>query len=198
MFSVKFATGIIDKVLHGDSASDAGGILGTILARKLEGMGEDLIMDYIGGPMGTAQRVSQAVRTGGQSEFDRTRDQFLNALKPRALPHQGLINKIGGAFQARARRARRYRPGTWQASSWAASREDWLQNRWHHDWRSQPRDERGRWIPGRLDFIAAQLQYRGKRPGRTTLRRRKRRKLRRLMTRREAKKMFSKRMRDGY
>src|SRR4029077_20078666 len=158
-------------------------IVGKVLVKKLQSLGEDLIMGYIGGPLGVAQRISQAVATSVQSEFDRTRTQFLNSLKPAPSPYATTIRKIGGLFEARAKRVRRYRPGSWQASSWAASRQDWLDNRWHHDWRSQPRDERGRWVPGRLEYIDAQLQYRGKRPGREVLRRRKKRKLRRLLTR---------------
>ena len=179
-FSVKFAAGLIESLWQGE-----GGIVAQILVKKLERIGEDLIMDFIGGPMGTAQRVSKAVRTGGQSEFDRTRDEFLQGLKPKPLPYSGLINKAASFFKA-AGKGKRRRPGGWQASSWAGSREDWLANHWQHDWRSQPRDAHGRWIPGRLDYVAAQLQYRGKsRAGRKTLRRRKLRKMRKIATRRE-------------
>src|SRR4029077_17645418 len=187
------------QALLNNKDGDPLGLVGKILVKQLQSAGEDLIMDAIGGPLCAAKRVAEAVRTGGQSEFDRTRTEFLHSLKPStSFPGSGIIRTVGGLFEKRAKRVGRYRPGTWQASSWASSREDWLQNRWMHDWRSQPRDERGRWVPGRLQYIEAHLQYRGKRAGRVVLRRRKRRKLRRLMTRREFKKLLKKRQRDGY
>jgi hypothetical protein len=190
-FNIKFAAGVLDKLLTGKSDE-----LGDILAHKLESMGEDLLMEFVGGPLGAAQRVSTAVATGGQSEFDKARDEFLRGLKPGPLPHAGLIRKVGRLFGAgggggRSRRPGQARPGSWQASSWASSREDWLDKQWQHDWRSQPRDILGRWIPGRLEYISSQLQYRGKRAGRKTLRRRKLRKLRKIATRRELRKLMN-------
>lgn len=196
MAGVKFAAGVLDKLLHGDTAG-----LGNILQNKLEGMGEELIGQFVGGPMATARRFSQAVSTGGMSEFEKTRNQFLNSLKPRAAPYTGAVRRIAGMFESRARRTRHGggRPGTWQASNWAKSRKEWLDDRWKHDWRSQPRDVLGKWIPGRLDYIPLEMRYRGKRVGRTILRRRKRRKLRKIATRREIKKLLNRkrRPRDG-
>lgn len=193
MFNIKFVTNLAKAAFTGEEE-----LLENILQKKLEGMGQSLIMSYLGGPAGTASRIQQAVATGGQSEFDRTRDQFLHSLMPSGGRAGGVARKIGALFDASGRGYRgrghgRGRAGSWQASTWAASRQDWLDNHWHHDWRSQPRDEHGRWIPGRLDYIAAQFQYRGKpHKGRTVLRRRKRRRLRRLATKRELKKMLGK------
>jgi hypothetical protein len=60
----------------------------------------------------------------------------------------------------------------WRRSAWARSREDWLENKWKHDWRSQPRNRIGEWIPGRLPYPVVALGQ--KRPiGRNALRRRK-------------------------
>jgi len=184
-FSIQFAAGVIDKLLEGRED-----LLGDVLLKKLEGMGEDLIMDFVGGPLSSSQRVTKAIDTGGESEFDKARNKFISGFKPAQLPYSGMLRKIGRAFGGKGRGgAKRSRhgakPGTWQASSWAASREDWLDQQWQHDWRSQPRDVRGRWIPGRLEYIAEQLKYRGKRrAGRLTLRRRKLRKMRKIATRR--------------
>jgi hypothetical protein len=194
-FGIKWAAGVLDGLLAGKED-----VLANALMHKLESMGEDLISEVIGSVGGgVAGRVQKAVATGGQSEFDRARSKFLNGFRPRPIPHAGIIKKVGGLFQSRAARVRRggsYKPGSWQGSSWAASREDWLDRQWQHDWRSQPRDEIGRWMPGRLDHIAAQLQYRGKRAGRATLRRRKLRKMRKLATRRTLRRL-TKQMRQN-
>jgi hypothetical protein len=197
---IKFAGQLADAALFGES-----GMLTKILVKKIEGMGEDLINEFVSQPLGMGERVAQAVRTGGQSEFDRARDSFLHNFQPAPLPGAGLVRKAGAFIHALGGRGSRFKrrgrgvPGSWQASSWATSRDDWLDNHWHHDWRSQPRDTRGRWIPGRLDYIEAQLQYRGKsKRGRTVLRRRKRRRLRRLATKRELRKIMAKRPRDAY
>jgi len=188
-FTVKFAANMIDKLLEGE-----GGVLGDILESKIESMGQDLVSGLVGSPFAAAQRVTRAVQTGGQSEFDKARDDFLRGLRPRPLPHQGLIRKLGAIFKTRSARFRsrgfHARTGSWQASSWASSREDWLSNAWMHDWRSQPRDVLGRWEPGRLDYIATRLQYRGRKKGRTVLRRRKLRKMRRLATKRELRRLL--------
>jgi hypothetical protein len=188
MFNVKFLSQLAAAGIEGEA-----GILEQIIQKKLEGEAEHLVMRFLGGPLGLGQRVQKAVATGGQSEFDQTRDRFLRPLTPH-VPHGGLIRKLdafigaGGGKKGRFKRRGKY---GWQATDWASSRDDWLDNRWRHDWRSQPRDQRGRWIPGRLEYIAAQLQYRGKRRvGRTVLRRRKLRKLRRLATRRELRKIL--------
>lgn len=168
-FSVKLLTDVGGALLTGE-----GGLLGRILEKKIESMGRDLLMQHTIGAIAPLDRVFKAVSTGGMSEFERARDQFLNQFKPRPLPG---LRRVGSIFSAagRSKRRRRIRPGTWQASNWARSRDDWLDNRWRHDWRSQPRDELGRWIPGRLDYIASDLRWRGKRVGRVIKRRRKKR-----------------------
>jgi hypothetical protein len=40
----------------------------------------------------------------------------------------------------------------WQRGGWAKSRQDWLDEGWKHDWRSQPRNFIGWWVPGRLPY----------------------------------------------
>jgi len=82
------------------------------------------------------------------------------------------------------------RSSKWSRSEWASSREDWLGNQWKHDWRSQPRNALGKWIPGRLSAIESQLQYKGKKAGRRTKRRRRLRRAARLRGRKMAKMAF--------
>lgn len=186
MFSVKFATDLGQALLTGEG----GGVLVKILQRKLEEAGRDLLLEHLPASSGGIGRLRTAIATGGQSEFNRARDQFLNQFRPRQTPYSGMLRRLESSFLARGnKRRRRIRPGTWQASNWATSRQDWLDNRWRHDWRSQPRDALGRWIPGRLDYIAADLQWRGKRTGRVVLRRRKRRTLRKRETRKRLRRL---------
>lgn len=157
--------------------------LEALVKKKLEGMGEEFLLEFIGGPMGTAQRISQAVATGGVSELQHLGEDAIRQAIPAPLPHSALLHKIQDVFRGRARQGGR-RSGLWSHSDWATSRNDWLDNHWRHDWRSQPRDARGRWVPGRLNYIAQSLQYQGMKLGRRRLRRRRQRLLSRRMARR--------------
>jgi hypothetical protein len=121
---------------------------------KIESMGEDLIKELIGStPLGEglefSKRFSEAIETHGASEFKEMRDAWLNSLMPTPLPHSTLVNKFTTAFNNGAQAASRPK-GYWK---WSKSRKQWLDENWRHDWHSQPRDSRGRWIPGRLNYI---------------------------------------------
>ena len=134
-------------------------------------------MDLLGGTLvANVQRIGRAFETGGASEFERLRNKWLSGALPVSLKDK----KTGPQ-----------RGGKWTHSQWAGSREDWLNNRWKHDWRSQPRNPAtGRWIPGRLDYIASNLQYAGTKPGRTVRTFRRKRRARRAAARKMARQLM--------
>jgi hypothetical protein len=175
------------------------GGLEKVLEDKLEGLGEEYLMKYLAGPFdGAGQRISQAIKTGGASEIERLGQDWLNAAMPRPLPGSAFLNKMQNALVVSGQQPSRRRihgahgagSEAWSRTDWASSRDDWLGNRWRHDWRSQPRDEHGRWVPGRLDYIAIALQYQGTRKGRSKRRKLRLRRLARTRGRRAAKKLF--------
>ena len=144
--------------------------LEALVAKKLEEMGQDFLLGWASGESSTVNRIQQAIATGGMSELTRVGDSALRNLTPAGW--NKVARAIGQGGQSNTRK------GAWSYTDWATSREDWLDNRWRHDWRSQPRDMRGRWIPGRLQYIEELMQYRGTR---------RRRKLKKFRARRTSK-----------
>lgn len=139
---IKLATALVE----GDDS-----LLVKLLTDKVEQLGRDLISDVIGATafgagLSATRRFGRAVETGGASELNRLRDQWLNTVRPARLPGLRGLQKVLD-YQNRPRRTFK-----WQRGGWARSRQEWLDEGWRHDWRSQPRDLRGRWIPGRLDY----------------------------------------------
>lgn len=181
-----FVTGIVVKLLQG-------GAIDELLAKRLEDLGEDFIRDQLSGPLGFLDKFSE-------EGFENQRDAWLNKITKSPLPslpnlpHKGLLNKIfniiekgSKALAGSGKKAR----GKWTRSAWAKSRNDWLDNHWKHDWRSQPRDPvSGRWLPGRLDRVDPALSARGPKLGRRTKRRRKLRRQARMRGRKAARKML--------
>lgn len=165
------------------------------LEKKLEGLGEDFVMSFLAGPFGTAQRIATGIKTGGMSEFENLGEDWLSNFKPRPMTDSPLVNKIisaaytplhrriHGEHSARSRAA-------WGRTDWARSRDDWLDNHWRHDWRSQPRNAQGRWIPGRLQYIEASMQYRSRRIGRSRRRKLQLRRMSRARGRKAARQLF--------
>lgn len=186
-----FGTGQIVKLaaalLQGD-----GNLIDRMVEQKLEHLGEEVLEELIGGPLATAQRITEAIDTGGGSEFERLRNEALNSVRPGPLPYSSLIKKLQGLLEnnkAAAQQGSGPR-GKWTHADWAKSRQDWLDNRWRHDWRSQPRNTQGRWIPGRLSYVDARLQYKGVKAGRTVRTFRKKRRAKRAAARRLARRMM--------
>lgn len=141
------STGILSKLatalINGDE-----NLIEKLIEKKLEDLGEDVIMQLVGGPLATAMRVSKAVETGGASEFNRLRNQWLQGIKPPSLAGTGTIGRLQKAFERNKHLLMRPE-GKWQ--TWRKSRGEWLDESWRHDWRSQPRDpQTGEWVPGRL------------------------------------------------
>ena len=153
-----------------------------LVAKKLEDMGQEFLLGWLSGPSATANRIQQAIQTGGLSEINRAGDGALRNMMP-ARWYAPLRRRIHGEHSLRSQAA-------WGRTDWATSREDWLDNRWLHDWRSQPRDVRGRWIPGRLQYIEQSMQYRGAKPGRRKLAKLRARRLGKLVGKRTARRLL--------
>ena len=168
-------------------------IIEKIIEKKFEDLGEEFIQQFLGGPLETVGRVERAIDTGGASEFDRFRNEWLSKVRPPTsfpgLPGK-ILSKLQDAYNKSDRDIKRRWSTVWGRTNWASSRQDWLDNRWRHDWRSQPRDVHGRWIPGRLDHIAPALMYSGKHVGRTVRTFRKKRRARRAAARKLARRMM--------
>lgn len=110
------------------------------------------------------ERLARAFETSGASEYKRARDQWLNAVRNKFHARSsGLPGKMASNIekifndaleeiqeQQQDQQGPASRAGYWK---WSKSRQDWLNEDWRHDWRSQPRDLAGRWLPGRLSYI---------------------------------------------
>lgn len=132
------------------------GAVGKIVENKFERMGRDLLMNAtpFGSALGVAGRFGEFLETGGMSELDRLGRQWLSGLRPStSFPGSGILRRMQNAMMQTGQR----RIYNWQRGGWATSRQDWLENNWRHNWRSQPRDLIGRWIPGRLSYPVSAL-----------------------------------------
>ena len=170
--------------------ADPNGFLDKTLSAKLEGLGEDFLMRYLAGPfgvVGSSERIANAISSGGMSEFQQLGQEWLSAAIPHAGPHLAFLDKMQTMFKQVGLTG-----GHYGKSKWAYSRQDWLDNKWRHDWRSQPRNALGEWIPGRLDHIAQALKWRGKKTGRKVHHRQDMRRMARLRGRRAARRMLGK------
>jgi len=175
-----------------------GNLIDKILASKLEDLGEEFLRKQLGGgglDFGTGiglpkfkshNNMDQLRRAWfnkhGTTTFKGPEDLFEKIMATMGDKSPGGPGGAGGSRRAQAR---------WTKTDWARSRQDWLDNRWKHDWRTQPRSAvTGQWLPGRLDDAAAIMRYQGTKAGRRTLRRRKQRRKAKLSGRRAARKLF--------
>jgi hypothetical protein len=184
-----FGTGQIAKMV---AALVTGGGLEKAVMDKLVNMGGEFLLQQISfGPLSL----------GGAANILMPKTLNLSDLLPKPLAISDLMprelrvdsNFLSGLrkeFLGKKQRGNWRAKTAWGRSNWATSRNDWLDNHWRHDWRSQPRDVAGKWVPGRLPYIATQLQMKGKTTGRRTLRRRRLRRQARLRGRKAAKRMF--------
>jgi hypothetical protein len=156
--------------------------LESIVKKKIEELGEEFIREQAAGAFSGAKRISDAIETGGGSEITRLAERAIRYGIPDPITHARLLRKVQGAIDNKRRKG----SGAWANTTWASSRDDWLDNKWRHDWRSQPRNVLGQWIPGRLNYINDQMKWRGSRIGRRTKRRRKLRRRARMMGRKAA------------
>ena len=155
-FSV--STGVLGQLI-GSLLQEADNVVEQAVFKKIEELGKETIKDLImSTPLGAGIRAVesfQALMGGGRSDFKKARDQWLNSLIEPSRTSSGtgsrLSKKIQKAFdEAAARPDRPDKSGHWK---WSKSRQDWLNEDWKHDWRSQPRDLAGRWVKGRLNYI---------------------------------------------
>ncbi len=167
------------------------GAIDELLSKKLEDLGEEFIRRQLSIPTG----ILKGLEGGGEDSFDKLRDSWLNKAKLPHIPHQDFLNKLFTTLEhATDLRKRRHsgRMAKWQRTAWARSRDDWLDNKWKHDWRSQPRNPvTGQWMPGRLDYADASMRYRGSKAGRRTKRRRNLRRQARVKGRKAARQLFA-------
>jgi hypothetical protein len=170
-----------------------------LIENKLQSLGQKMVTDMVGQVV-TAPSFAQIPII---SDFQRGRDQWLNAI---LRPLQQLPGPLGtfanaaglGSYSQVPMGQRGAHAGpAWQRTDWAASRQDWLDNKWKHDWRSQPRDILGRWMPGRLDYIPSALQYTHSRAGRVLRKRRQQQRARRAAYRPLARQFIASWGRDG-
>ena len=139
------------------SALEADSAIQKMVLDKVESLGKDLIIDLIRStPLGAAITSSKTImallESGSNTDFKRGRDQWLNTLEPssKSSGGGGALDKIKKAFEnAASSESDRPENGHWK---WSKSRNEWLNEDWRHDWRSQPRDRAGRWIEGRLNY----------------------------------------------
>jgi hypothetical protein len=190
--------GQIAKLVAG-LISGEGNLIDKILASKLDQLGEGFLKKQLGGELDFGAGIGLP-KFRSHNDFDKLRRAwFSQSTGPAFKGPEDLFEKIFSTMEAQDTRSS---PGggtgntkraraRWTKTDWARSRSEWLDNKWKHDWRSQPRDAiTGRWLPGRLDNIAATLRYQGSKAGRKTLRRRKQRRKARLSGRRAARKLF--------
>jgi|SRR5882724_9596908 len=144
--------------------------LDTLIADKINDAGKELITNLIlatpAGPgFAAAQRFAAAIDSGGATEFERARGQWLNAVKPSFAtpPGMGQLKKTAAAFEKVSNDQAKPTEGHWK---WSRSRKEWLNEDWKHDWRSQPRDKLGKWIPGRLKTIYVSAKVKKRRSAR--------------------------------
>jgi hypothetical protein len=189
-----FITKVVARLLAGDAIDE-------LLEKKLEDLGENFLRRQLSGPLGILSKFDE-------DSFEQQRDAWLNKVtklpipKLPHLPHQALLNKlftvIGKTADIRKRR-HSGRGAKWQKTAWARSRNDWLENQWKHDWRSQPRNPvTGQWMPGRLDYVDRSMMKKGRQAGRITKRRRKLRRAARMRGKNAARQLFGKYNRRDY
>lgn len=161
-----------------------GGGLEKAVIKKLESLGGEFLLDQLGVGGGAFGLLTDIKKFKPQS-------MMLKDLMPQPVRVKTqFIRGLQQEFLGKKKKGRWRERSEWGRSNWATSRDDWLNNKWRHDWRSQPRDVFGKWVPGRLTTAAAALQYKGKKIGRRTKRRRQLRRLARLRGRKAAKMAF--------
>ena len=158
---VSVSTGVLGQLVA-SLLQGGDNVVEKLVFEKIENLGRGVISDLIrntplGAGMAFSERFVNTIETGGAKQFKRARDQWLNSL---VKPVRGvgtanrLAKKIEIAFQKAAeeeyQKSSKPKQGFWK---WSRSRQEWLNEDWRHDWRSQPRDLIGRWIPGRLNTI---------------------------------------------
>ena len=85
-------------------------------------------------------RTSRAITSGFETEVNRRETEIVGSDFRR-----GVVDRMENALLGEKPDTERRNQQTW-----SGSRQQWLDAGWRHDWRSQPRDPKGRWTQGRL------------------------------------------------
>jgi hypothetical protein len=164
-----------ESLIKGDVA-----IFEKFFEEKLEDIGKEFIKEHLDIALppqfSVLSRVVEAVESRGQSEFKRF---FAEHIKPRGIPW---LEKIQNAFTDALKSANdamfpNGKLPQWMHADWATSRMQWISEKWRHDWRSQPRNLQGEWIPGRLPYPVGGILVMSRRMRRLMRQRRQQRKL---------------------
>lgn len=144
---------------------------------KITEMGSEAIMHIVeesplGAAMAAAESFSEFIETGGRNELEALAKPVIDF----KFHGPELLEKIQQAFDKPVKPTR---IAAWQRHAWATSRQDWLDNAWKHDWRSQPRNRIGEWIPGRLPYPVANAPAVGRGSARSSRARRRHNRYRR-------------------
>jgi hypothetical protein len=146
-------TNLATSLLKGDTSS-----LDRLIMKSFENAAKNLVNDLISsaGPLASILAAAQEGaglpdRIANASDYRKMRDSWLNSLQP-SSPHSGLLGNISNSIQKAFSGATQENNNN-DRWTWSKSRREWLDESWKHDWRSQPRDKRGRWIKGRLKTI---------------------------------------------
>lgn len=165
-------TSLADSLLDGTE-----NILEKLVTDRLEQLGRVFIKQKVKEVVGfdLIRRGQRAYTTGGVSELRRGRNSFVSGSSFSA--RSGFIGRglrdVASGFNTEVNRAETEVVGSdvrrgvvdriehallgdkpdkepGQGQTFSASRQQWLDAAWRHDWRSQPRDPEGRWKAGRL------------------------------------------------
>jgi hypothetical protein len=152
LFNIGTLVNLGSALLKGD-----GNAIERMITNKIESMGQSFLEGFVSNitkpAFGLGGRVEAAIRTGGGSEIKKQREEFIHSMSlPTSAPAGvrkavGTVNRFEQAFYRNAHLINRPE-GKHQI--WSKSRQEWLDQSWKHDWRTQPRDVEGQWKVGRL------------------------------------------------
>lgn len=148
--------------------------LGELISEKVTDLGMEAVTSIVSStPIGAfleaEHKFSEIVETHGTNVLDELAKEAIHF----KLHGPELLEKVGKLFEQPVEKTGDGKIAAWQKHPWAQSREDWLNHAWEHDWRSQPRDIIGRWIPGRLPYPVAKAPAIGKGAQRSSRRKRR-------------------------
>lgn len=132
-------------------------IMAKYVEDKVANYGTEVIMGVVanspvGAVFSAVSRFSEFVERGGKFKFD----------------GMDLLEKLQASVQNPTR------VPSWQRKApWAKSRQEFLGDAWKHDWRSQPRNKIGEWVPGRTTYPVQQATAIGKGRQRSSRQRRR-------------------------
>ena len=110
---------------------------------KVANYGANIIMGAVaetplGFAMEVAGRFSEFIESEGVSELEKLGVKELHKLeRPLKFKLKGheLLNKMQEVFSHAAGDQK----ANWRRGGWATSKQEWMSDKWQHDWRSQPR-----------------------------------------------------------